>query len=523
MSQIRAFVAHSFLEDDEKLVDKFLKYLDQIKETGIDFTWDHAKTAKPKELAEKVLTLIEDKNVFIGICTKNERAINDVDLKPGRFMKKVLRADEVKYSWKTSDWIIQEIGLAISRNMELILLIEDGLRDPGGLQGNIEHIPFNRQFPEQSFGKLLEMISSLRPKAITSPAPETAIQDSENQAEEDSEKDDDWFLHPKPEWEQFLYVIAFIRSLETDSTEGQELLTKAYFECPLGKQPHNRESWEALTEYQRLLRGKGGTLNKLLELSESYSANDEVQSYLGYAYEVYKDYEKAAQAYNRAAERATNRAQRMKHLGQTALAYLRADRKMESQTAIDRMKQEATQTGEDESIMIEALREIVDLEADSDMYCGLLERVLELKPDDIDARFKLAYKYSEKNQDELSFFHYLRIPENQRAAYTWNNLGVHYEHFQLSNGSVKAYRKAESLGNTLAMSNLSQKLINAGFLDEAAEICDRALEIKDYHKNIGSTIARIKVLPELKKKRRKKSWQIRPLCIVNSTRRMVSR
>ena len=86
------------------------------------------------------------------------------------------------------------------------------------------------------------------------------------------------------------------------------------------------------------------------------------------------------------------------------------------------MKQEATQTGEDESIIIEALREIVDLEADSDMYCGLLERVLELKPDDIDARFKLAYKYSEKSQDELSSFtihEYLKISVQRIRGIIW--------------------------------------------------------------------------------------------------------
>jgi tetratricopeptide (TPR) repeat protein len=503
MSQIRAFVAHSFLDDDEQLVGKFLKYFDQIKEMGIGFTWDHAQAAKPKELVEKVLSVIKDKNVFIGICTRNERAVNDLDLKPGRLMKDVLWADKAKYSWKTSDWIIQEIGLAICRNMELILLIEDGLRNPGGLQGNIEYIPFNREIPEQSFGKVLEMISAVRPKSIASPAPETEIQGPESQEEENQEKDDDWFLHPKPDWDRFFYMIAFIRSLDEDSAEGQELLTKAYLESPFGREAHHRELWEAFTEYRRLISGKGGTLNKLLELSASYPANDEVQLYLGRAYEVYKDYEKAAIAYNQAAERTTDEENKIEYLGKTALAYLNADKKMTSQTVIDKMKQEVLQTGKGESKMIEALREIATLDADSDIYCGLIERALELKSDDVDSRFKLAYKYSEKNQDELSLFHYLRIPENQRASYTWNNLGVQYEQFQLSNSSVKAYRKAESLGNTLAMSNLSQKLINAGFLDEATNICDRALEIKDYHKNIGTTIARIKALPEEEEKKEK--------------------
>ena len=46
------------------------------------------------------------------------------------------------------------------------------------------------------------------------------------------------------------------------------------------------------------------------------------------------------------------------------------------------------------------------------------------------------------------------------------------------------------------MSNLAQKFLNAGFLTEAEEICNRAIKLQDYHKNVGSTLSRIKGLPE---------------------------
>ena len=167
MSQLRAFVAHSFWDNDQALVNIFCEYFDKIRDMGIGFSWDHAKAAEAKELAEKVLSLIQDKNVFIGICTNNERAINAAELKPGRLRRRMLSADQAKYSWKTSDWIIQEIGLAVGRDMSLILLIEKGLRPPGGLQGNIEYIEFVRESPERCFGKILDMIRSLRPKTMT--------------------------------------------------------------------------------------------------------------------------------------------------------------------------------------------------------------------------------------------------------------------------------------------------------------------------------------------------------------------
>lgn len=41
------------------------------------------------------------------------------------------------------------------------------------------------------------------------------------------------------------------------------------------------------------------------------------------------------------------------------------------------------------------------------------------------------------------------------------------------------------MGETLAMSNLAEKLITAGFLPEAQKECDDALKIPSYHKNAG--------------------------------------
>ena len=501
MSQLRAFVAHSFLDVDETLVRTFLEHFDRIKDMGIGFTWDHAKAAEAKELAEKVLSLIQDKNILIAICTRSERAIQVADLKPGVLKRKVLGAHESKYSLKTSDWIIQEIGLAIGRGMSLILLMEQGLRPPGGLQGNIEYIEFTRESPERSFGKILDMIGSLRPKAGVAPTPETTSQIPEAERERDRALGDDWFLHPKPEWDKFFYEVAMRLSIGADNVKGQETIAKAYLESAEGQKPGNREAWEARTEYLRLLFGKGGTLNEILRLEASYPQNGQIQSCLGDAYEIYKEYEKAAASYRLASENSASGTEAVENLGKTALALFRAGRKGSSRAAIDEMKTKFTQTGEGETEMIMALREITTLQADNDGYVGLTEHMLELKPDDDDTRFELAYKYSQGNEDSLSFFHYLRIPRNRRQWMTWNNLGVEYEHFDLHVSSVDAYCEAEKLGNTLAMSNLAVKFTSAGFLSEALEICNRALNMKNCDKAIHQRLLDIAEKPETEKKK----------------------
>ena|SRR5260221_4067504 len=130
MNQIRAFVGHSFTDDDAEIVGKFLKYFDQLSNMNPNFSWDHAEAAEPKILAEKVMSLLADKNVFIGICTKKERVVQPGALTKSVFSRRFLRVEEGAAYWKTSDWIIQEIGVAKGRNLDLILLVENDLRNP---------------------------------------------------------------------------------------------------------------------------------------------------------------------------------------------------------------------------------------------------------------------------------------------------------------------------------------------------------------------------------------------------------
>ena len=84
MTPLRAFVGHSFTDDNAEVTGKFLKYLDQLAELHPTFSWEHAEPAEPKFLAEKVKRLLAGKNLFIGICTKKERVISPSALSPSQ-------------------------------------------------------------------------------------------------------------------------------------------------------------------------------------------------------------------------------------------------------------------------------------------------------------------------------------------------------------------------------------------------------------------------------------------------------
>lgn len=75
MTEIRAFVGHSFTEVDDPVVRIFLEYFNEVQKMNLGFSWDHARAAETKDLSEKVLMKIQDKNLFIGICTKKELSL----------------------------------------------------------------------------------------------------------------------------------------------------------------------------------------------------------------------------------------------------------------------------------------------------------------------------------------------------------------------------------------------------------------------------------------------------------------
>jgi tetratricopeptide (TPR) repeat protein len=501
MNQLKAFVGHSFTDNDETVVRAFLKFFDQVKNMNIGFSWEHAEPAEPKELAEKVLRLMEDKNLFIGICTSKEAAIQSDKLRKGTLKKKILKAEEIHFTLKTSDWIIQEIGLAKGRNMDLILLVEQGVRQPGGLQGSLEYITFERHSPEKSFVKVLEMVQSLLPKAKALMGKEAEASPSPEEKSEPEKQEISNWLQPRADWNRRQYEFALMHAVTSDDEESEKRINQAYLASKECSVHENCESWEAFGEYARIIFGKGGRLAKLEEIAKESSENAEVQRLLAKGYQEYKDYDKAAQCFEMAAQKSEDVTYALSRHSEAILALSKAGKKEEARAIREKMKALAPKVEGGEAIIISAFRQVAELSGDSDDLFGLTERLLHINPSDTDARFNLAYNYSQKDQEDASLYHYLKIPDQERGAMTWNNLGVEFDHFNLASKAVSAYRKSEELGETLAMSNLAYKLIKAGFLHEAEELSKRAMTIQGYHKNVSHAVAKIKDLPDEEKKK----------------------
>ncbi|HWZ88799.1 MAG TPA: hypothetical protein VNW92_08110, partial [Polyangiaceae bacterium] len=103
--------------------------------------------------------------------------------------------------------------------------------------------------------------------------------------------------------------------------------------------------------------------------------------------------------------------------------------------------------------------------------------------------FRAAYALSEANLHALSAIHYeLALKAAPDDSGSRNNLGVAYRNLSLPGMSNQAYREAGDAGNTLAMANLAQQYIAAGFFREADAEIKRGRVVDEPHENIGSAM-----------------------------------
>lgn len=500
MDNIRAFVGHSFTEDDAAVVRSFLSYFTEVSNIYPSFSWEHAEVAEPSQLKDKIFALLRDKNTFVGICTKKERVVSTTRLKPTWWSTNRLSIKTSEIEWKTSDWIIQEIGLAAGRGMSIILLVETGVRKPGGIQGDIEYITFDRLYPERTHEKFLQMLRALSPTAPIkqlSPSVKTpeAKQIDESDATtdgSDTNKGEETFGE---DWKRADYELALFRAIARDDDRRSGLITAAYLKSSDAAIPSKAASWIAYLESARILLGKGGSLPKLQQVFDQNQNNPEVLFYLGTAYGRFSDQDKAAKLFAQASSLADGPEEKAKYLYHSINAFRKAGALAEADKQINNLRSLSQTTAEAEFRLLEALADLAKDTENKELEVATLERKIQINPNDSDTRFSLAFAHDELGNEDIALNQYLILATTGQGEAAWNNLGVAYDSFNMPIKSVQAYRKSEEQGGSLATSNLAQKLIGAGFLDEAKALCDKALTMNDYHKNNALLAARLKDLP----------------------------
>jgi tetratricopeptide (TPR) repeat protein len=371
--------------------------------------------------------------------------------------------------------------MAIGKGFDVLILLEHGVRKPGGLQGDLEYIPFNRDAPEQCFPKVLEMLSVLSPK----PAGQSAVAADVVVSAEKVATDDDSLSTPDETWNRDKFERAIFLAVHKSDDAQIRLLDEAYRKTGDFAEDDHAATWQAFIEWARISFGKGGQLKRLKTLADANPTSEKTLFFLGRAYEQFDQHERSAEAFASAMRAAKSPARKAKCASNAVSQFHLAKNRGKVDATLADLRKLSADTPSLEPILAEAVQTIVEADKDEQFTIALLERRMELNPDDHSTRFALAYKQSMAGDEAIALHHYLRIPYSERNAMTWNNIGAAAEQLGLPAKSVTAYERAAAMGETLAMSNLGSKFMNAGFLELAREQCDNALKNPPAHQNIG--------------------------------------
>lgn len=260
----------------------------------------------------------------------------------------------------------------------------------------------------------------------------------------------------------------------------------------MGSKREKIEYWEILIEYFKLAWDFGGKAQNIKQIKKKYEKNPEVLSIYALSLLRYNDDMGAGEAYTAAASLSEGDNDKIRYLARAARAYSAAGKSDQVSLTLEEARQRLRSAPEAEVLVLKCLVDIHKDDEVSVIQISAMERLLEIDAADTHTRFELAFKHSNHGAKDLSLVHYLSIPADERSGSTWNNLGVAFDNFQMPIRGIEAYRKAEEQSETLAMSNIALKLLNSGFLEEADIIIQKAVQIDNYHENVGTTIAQIK-------------------------------
>jgi tetratricopeptide (TPR) repeat protein len=215
---------------------------------------------------------------------------------------------------------------------------------------------------------------------------------------------------------------------------------------------------------------------------------------LALCYSSVKKYDESLVYREKAYAVAPNEDQRAIQAKYTSTSLYELGKKAEAVNFLKKINQEISADA-NKTVIYRALADLYERDENWVLKSVANEMALNCSPKDESLMFDTAFAYTntDKNTSEqipsLALLHYNELigsDPNSQAAY--NNMGVALSAFELEGLAAEKYKKAADLGNTLAVSNLSSRYINAGFYQEAKQILLKAKESADIHENVWTAL-----------------------------------
>jgi tetratricopeptide (TPR) repeat protein len=497
---LSAFVAQSFSpcdEDVNRQIRDFLKSAEVPSETG--------EEAENRQVSAKIRERIDSHPIFVGIVTR--RSAIEPELARSRyFLARIFGSAPTSYS--TSAWVIQETGYALGKDRKLILIVEPGVEIPQ-LQSDLEYVTLHRDSLFKTFQRLNEVITNIKATqrgGLVHPTAVAAAQEGEadtrisppmnaSSAAETGEASSET---PDARSEALKALVE--ATFEAQNLEEMEV---AYARLEASAEASERPRWKAFYLRHRFLLGDGSAFPQLELLTAASPEDAVVHQQMALALETVKAWHRASAEYQRASELAGTAPQKARFLVSSTRCLSRAG---ESLRAIELIKDALLHATESQvkGILISGLSQAAADAGDIAASVRFSESSLLEAPTDTELRFRLAYSYSETDEDSLSLYHYRILEATQPGGTTLNNLGVALSRLGLLCKGVAAFKAAAAKGETLAMANLADKYRAGGFAEDAADMIGRALgaaDLREVHGNVGKAKDELAVALDAEDKR----------------------
>ena len=474
---MKAFVAHSFNENDKNIIDKFIKYFESLGvkcEDGEKPEFDFIEV--------KIKRRIDKNDIFIAIFTCD---------------KELLLEEGGPKKYSTSNWVMQESGYAISKEKKCIFLVEQGVYKFSNLQGSLEYIKFNREQLSDAFTNINYIIKSLDIKSIDQSSIERK-EDEEKKIEKKGELKDEVDILQLPDKEEsdkgkiFSKLFKLIFE-EEDLNESKKLFYEKYM--PILNEDEKVTQEAVFLKFFHSI-GDFESFRKLKRLAEHNNGNPEVLSQLALAFINMEQFSQARDCFIKARklyEKSFN-----ENIDEIIYCYneeskclILENKKEEGLETLKNLLYDDRLKNHKGKILCKLayLYLSKNLLNTVEKFFIYAEGALEYDPNNSNLRFNLGYQYSEKGIHDLSLLHYKKLCNISINSDALNNLGVQYDRLNLVSKSIINYFDSAKKKNTLALANICKRYITAGFIDDAKEKLKESYKLAnegiEIHENIG--------------------------------------
>jgi len=487
MSQLTAFVARSFLPEDERRLEPVLRFLGTFEKMG--FICRHAEAAEVQSVSTKVRTLIDESDVFIGIFTRR----HPIYVPPTGFSAAwdvFLGRPPAAKLWSAPPWVLQESGYALQRlgPGKLILLRETDVEIPG-LQGDLEYVPFVAERPADVFSKLSEMVhglladvSGIEVRTIVSERTVGSEAASEPVAPSSSE----------PPTTDHDIIDSFMRMTDAAQEHSYEGISQAWEEgirlIEQGRSDLDRVTWDSFYFEARFRAGAPDGLDALKRLHAQELARPEPIVAIARCLLASEESEDAGRLYLKAAQLSDGQAKSV-HLLEAAAAFRTAKKYGQGKDAA----REAFMIAQGQQ-RVEALVELYHLyKAGDESYLAYAtaEAALQENPR-LGIRFGLGLDYHRRDLTELALLHFKFLYDRDGSdGAALHNLALMYADCKLPISAVSKYRTAIGLGEALSAANLGFIYLEAGIADDARVMVQKAMLVEAHPPRLEKCLAAI--------------------------------